>query len=209
MHAAMDTRYPIPAATARVTTTALNSRFLATAAHTPTVESAKELIAAVRAEMPDATHHCYAFLVGYGASVIAGMSDDGEPAGTAGRPMLAVLRGADLGDVTVVVTRYFGGTLLGTGGLVRAYGGCAAACLRLADKRPWVPLLQAAFDCTFAELPRLRARLAELSATVSEDGFHAEGARLIVQAPEAATAQASAVVSDLTRGRVALTWAAG
>ncbi|RRR68314.1 MAG: YigZ family protein, partial [Candidatus Viridilinea halotolerans] len=114
--------YPIPAATTRITLQVLNSRFIGTAGYTPSVVAAREFIAAVRGAMPDATHHCYAYLVGYGASVTAGMSDDGEPSGTAGRPMLAVLRGADLGDVTVVATRYFGGTLLGTGGLVRAYG---------------------------------------------------------------------------------------
>jgi uncharacterized YigZ family protein len=113
--------YPIPAATTRRTIYVSNSRFIASAGYTPNVETARDFIGVIRTDMPDATHHCYAYLVGYGASVTAGMSDDGEPAGTAGRPMLAVLRGADLGDVTVVVTRYFGGTLLGTGGLVRAY----------------------------------------------------------------------------------------
>lgn len=71
--------------------------------------------------MPDASHHVYAYKVGYPPSVSEGMSDDGEPSGTSGPPVLAVLRGADLGDTVVVVTRYFGGTKLGTGGLVAAY----------------------------------------------------------------------------------------
>jgi uncharacterized YigZ family protein len=87
------------------------------------------MIAQVRAEFADASHNVFAYVVGYGASVIAGMSDDGEPGGTAGRPALAVLRGSGLGDTCVVVTRYFGGTLLGTGGLVRAYGDAVKAVL--------------------------------------------------------------------------------
>ncbi len=87
------------------------------------------MIARIRAEFADASHNVFAYLVGYGASVTAGMSDDGEPSGTAGRPTLAVVRGSGLGDVCVVITRYFGGTLLGTGGLVRAYGDAAKAVL--------------------------------------------------------------------------------
>ena len=71
--------------------------------------------------MPDASHHVYAFRVGFGNSVVEGMSDDGEPSGTAGPPVLAVLRGTKLGDIVMVIVRYFGGTKLGTGGLVRAY----------------------------------------------------------------------------------------
>jgi uncharacterized YigZ family protein len=122
-------RYPIPAAESRVETRASNSRFIATAGYTPTVADARALIARVRDEFPDASHHVYAYVVGYGASVTAGMSDDGEPGGTAGRPALAVLRGSGLGDTCVVVTRYFGGTLLGTGGLVHAYGAAVKAVL--------------------------------------------------------------------------------
>jgi uncharacterized YigZ family protein len=75
--------------------------------------------------MPGASHHVYAFRAGYGKSVIEGMSDDGEPSGTAGPPILAVLRGTDIGDTIIVVTRYFGGTKLGTGGLIRAYSDAA------------------------------------------------------------------------------------
>lgn len=117
--------YRIPAARHRVETTVSNSRFITTIDVATDVETARTQIAAVRAEMPDANHHVYAFRVGFGDSVIEGMSDDGEPSGTAGPPTLAVLRGADIGDVLVVVTRYFGGTKLGTGGLVRAYSDAA------------------------------------------------------------------------------------
>lgn len=126
---AVTTRYPIPAAETRVELRVSNSRFIATAAYTPSVEEAKTFIARMRAEFADATHNVFAYVVGYGATTTLGMSDDGEPAGTAGKPALAVLRGSGLGDVAVVVTRYFGGTLLGTGGLVHAYGGAVRAVL--------------------------------------------------------------------------------
>jgi len=122
-------RYPIPAAEARVELRVQNSRFIGTAGPTPTVDDAKALIARVRTEFADATHNVFAYVIGYGATTTLGMSDDGEPAGTAGRPALAVLRGSGLGDVGVVVTRYFGGTLLGTGGLVRAYSDTVRAVL--------------------------------------------------------------------------------
>ena len=122
-------RYPIPAGERRVETRVSNSRFIATADYTPTVEDARALSARVRGEFHGASHNVFAYVVGYGASVTDGMSDDGEPPGTAGRPVLAVLRGSGLGDTCIVVTRYFGGTKLGTGGLVRAYGDAARAVL--------------------------------------------------------------------------------
>jgi len=94
-----------------------------------TPEEARAFVRSIRTEMPDATHHVFAFRAGHGASVTEGMSDDGEPSGTSGPPILAVLRGSDLGDAVVVVTRYFGGTKLGTGGLVTAYGNAARAVI--------------------------------------------------------------------------------
>lgn len=196
----MDTRYPIPAGTVRVTTTAQNSRFIATAGHTPSVEAAKALIAGVRAEMPDATHHCYAFLVGYGASVTAGMSDDGEPAGTAGRPMLAVLRGADLGDVAVVVTRYFGGTLLGTGGLVRAYGDAVKAALEALPRAERVELRELVAHVSYGSYAAARRALEAEGATVDDEQFGAE-VRIAARVPADAYARAAAALAEATAGQ--------
>jgi uncharacterized YigZ family protein len=121
--------YLIPAETRRVDLRVSNSRFIASASRASTVEAAKELLNSIRREMPDASHHVYAYRIGYGNSVTDGMSDDGEPSGTAGPPVLAIVRGSEIGDIIVVVTRYFGGTKLGTGGLVRAYGDAARAVL--------------------------------------------------------------------------------
>jgi uncharacterized YigZ family protein len=114
-------RYPIPASEARIELQVKNSRFIGRAGFTSSVAEAKAFIEKVKTEEPGCTHAVYAFAVGHGTSVTHGMSDAGEPSGTAGRPALAVVKGSGLGDVTVVIVRYFGGTKLGTGGLVKAY----------------------------------------------------------------------------------------
>ena len=112
----------VPAVELRRETTVIDSRFITTVAPTFTVEEAKAFISRIKGEFTAATHNVPAFIIGHGASVSTHCSDDGEPSGTAGRPILSVLMGSGLGDIAVVVTRYFGGTKLGTGGLVRAYG---------------------------------------------------------------------------------------
>lgn len=108
----------------------VNSRFLANLAPVNSVEGARAIIAEVKKLHPTASHHVPAFVIGHGKSVITHCSDDGEPSGTAGRPALAVLQGSGLGNVVVVVTRYFGGTKLGTGGLVKAYGDAVREVLK-------------------------------------------------------------------------------
>ncbi len=117
----MSKRYPIPAGESRIELQVKNSRFIGRAGYTPGVEEARAFIEKVKAEEPGYSHAVYAFAVGHGATVVHGLSDAGEPSGTAGRPALAVVKGSGLGDVTVVIVRYFGGTKLGSGGLVKAY----------------------------------------------------------------------------------------
>lgn len=125
----MSASYPIPGSQTRHEIRVLNSRFVTTVANTEDTATVKDLLNNIRAEMPSANHHVYAFRVGFGNSVIEGMSDDGEPSGTSGPPTLQVLRGSGLGDVTIVTSRFFGGTKLGTGGLVRAYTEAARQAL--------------------------------------------------------------------------------
>ncbi len=108
----------------------VNSRFITDLEYAGSVEEARAHLARVRGHHPTATHNVSAFIIGHGNSIITHCSDDGEPSGTAGRPALAVLQGSGLGNVSVVVTRYFGGTLLGTGGLVRAYGDAVREVLK-------------------------------------------------------------------------------
>lgn len=121
--------YLVPAEQARAEIRVINSRFIATAAPACSVDEARDFIRKIRAEFSDATHHVPAYIIGHGSSTITHCNDDREPAGTAGRPALAVLKGSGLGDVAVVVTRFFGGTKLGAGGLVRAYGDAVRAVL--------------------------------------------------------------------------------
>lgn len=117
-------RYHIPAQNHRTEEEILRSRFITSVAYTPTVEAARAFIAVVSTEFADASHNCWAYIIGApGSTAQIGMSDDGEPHGTAGRPMLTVLLHSHIGDICAVVTRYFGGTLLGKGGLVKAYSG--------------------------------------------------------------------------------------
>lgn len=131
-------RFPVPGARTRVTDEVKGSRFIATATRAATADEARAFIAAVREEFADATHNCWAYVAGPPGTVAAGgASDDGEPGGTAGRPMLNVLLHSGVGEIVVVVTRYFGGVKLGRGGLVRAYGNSVRHVLRELPLAEW------------------------------------------------------------------------
>lgn len=134
------------------------SRFLARVCRVEDEESARAFIADVRAELHDARHHCTAFVIGPDAA-LRRSNDDGEPSGTAGRPMLEVLTGREVSDVVAVVTRWFGGVLLGTGGLVRAYGDATAAALEVAGTRGRVRWQQARVVAPIAEVGTMESRL--------------------------------------------------
>lgn len=171
------------------------SRFLAQAAP---VDSPEEALAFVQeVGDPAATHNCWAYRIGQAYR----FNDDGEPGGTAGRPILQAIEGQGIDRAVVVVTRWYGGIKLGAGGLARAYSGTAAECLRLAERVPIVPRATLTLDCEFADLALLKARLAELDASVTDEQFHASGARLRLQLPESRVAEAQARIVDLTRGR--------
>lgn len=167
-------RYPIPAGQARAEIVVINSRFIATAAPAFSVEEARAFIAAIRAEFPDASHHVPAFLVGFGASVTAHCTDDGEPSGTAGRPALAVLQGSGLGDVVVVVTRYFGGTKLGTGGLVHAYGEAVKAVLGVLPRAEKIPTYTVMLACEYGYFERVRLIVQEHHGQILDEDFGAD-----------------------------------
>jgi len=167
-------RYPIPAREARAEIRVLNSRFVATAAPVFTVDEAKEFVARIRREFADATHNVPAYVVGYGATVTAHCHDDGEPSGTAGRPALAVLQGSGLGDVAVVVTRYFGGTKLGTGGLVRAYSDAVRAVLAVLPRAERVPTCTVRLALPYSHYERLRNAIQAHGGQVLAEEFAAD-----------------------------------
>ncbi len=194
--------YLVPASTVRIEHEVSRSRFIATLSYAATVQEARALIAAARAEMPDATHHVYAFKVGYGASVTEGLSDDGEPTGTAGPPVLAVLRGADVGDTVIVVTRYFGGTKLGTGGLVRAYGNAARAVIAATVTREKVEMRRLGLTLPYSLYERARLIAANHRALIDDEVFEAE-VTLYLTLPVTAIEPFAAAIRELSAGRVA------
>ncbi|MDE1957880.1 MAG: YigZ family protein [Xanthomonadaceae bacterium] len=148
------------AAPARFEQRVRHSRFLAVATSVDAAAAATAWIAAQSDAA--ASHHCWAYRIGDAYR----FSDDGEPAGTAGRPILQAIDGQGLDHVAVLVSRWFGGIKLGAGGLVRAYGGTAAECLRTAPRRPLHKLITANVQAAPAALARLRGRLAQFEATL-------------------------------------------
>jgi uncharacterized YigZ family protein len=155
-----DLKYFTPKKKARTDFTEQGSKFISDLMPAGSVEEALELIEKVRGEFPDATHHTYAFRIGAGSSVIERSSDDREPAGTAGAPILRFLQVKNISDVCLVATRYFGGTKLGIGGLTRAYRHCARLSLEAADMIVREPLERYLLQFKYDELGAL-TRLTE------------------------------------------------
>jgi uncharacterized YigZ family protein len=198
-------RYPVPAAAHRVAQVIDRSRFLATVAPAPTVAEAQAVLRAVREEFPDATHHCWAYVVGPpGSTGQVGMSDDGEPHGTAGRPMLTVLLHGGVGDVVAVVTRYYGGTKLGTGGLVKAYGGAVQEALATLPRRDRVDAVALTVRVGYAAIGAVQPLWALHEAEVREEAFAAEATYLLAVPRDRVDALVRAV-TDATRGTAQVT----
>jgi len=174
------------------------SRFIATAIPVTDEHAAKAALAGLRAEMPDATHHCSAWRLA--APNLERANDDGEPGGSAGRPILAQLQGRDLFNVAVIVTRYYGGTKLGVGGLVRAYGSAAAAALDAAATEPYVPKLALRVVHGYPESSDVERALTEVGATELSADYASDVRRCVEVAVD--REQALRVgIRDATRGR--------
>jgi uncharacterized YigZ family protein len=175
---------------------ARHSRFLARAAPAGTAEAALAFLAEVRD--PAATHNCWAYRIGAAYR----SSDDGEPAGTAGRPILAAIDGQGYDRVMVVVTRWYGGIKLGAGGLVRAYGGAAAECLRTAQRIPLLAMRTLQLQAGFDDLGAVHAALAGFGAEKLEESFTADGLRLRVSLPADRADALRAHLRDASRDRI-------
>jgi uncharacterized YigZ family protein len=177
------------------------SRFIAAAAPVADEAAAKDFIAAQ--SDPEANHNCWAWRFGQSYR----FNDDGEPSGTAGKPILAAIDGQALDGIAIVVTRWFGGILLGSGGLIRAYGGTAALCLREAGKVELVETATASIACPFSDLTRVQARLAALAGVqMREQVFTDTGAILRISAPKTEIDGVTRLVTDLTSGRALIRW---
>ncbi len=180
------------------------SRFLTWVCHAPDVAAFEALLAEARRRHPDASHHCSAFIAGPpGEQAAIGFSDDGEPGGTAGRPMFQVLEGSGLGQVGCVVTRYFGGTKLGTGGLARAYTQAVAQALEVLPRRAVVERDPLRLRLDFAGEAEARAWLAERGIPVEAADYDARGVRLTVGWPRDLAVDLSPLASRL-RGHLEL-----
>lgn len=190
----MSTRHTL-AAPATLQQDIRKSRFLAQAESCATPEAALAFVE--RISDPLATHNCWAYRIGQHYR----FSDDGEPGGTAGRPILQAIEGQGFDQVAVVVTRWYGGIKLGAGGLARAYGGTAAECLRQAPRTPLIAMTHLRLHCDFALLPVLHARLAEFAAEKTAEDFDAEGAWIDLSLPTAQADAFTAYLRDLSRGR--------
>lgn len=142
--------YRVLSAPLMVQTDVKRSKFLAYVAPTQGKEAAKAFIQLIKKKHPDASHNCSAFVAGRPENTVdIGYSDDGEPSGCAGRPMLNVLQGSGIGEITVVVTRYFGGTKLGTGGMARAYGAAVSAALEQVETKEQSVCQIVNFECDY------------------------------------------------------------
>lgn len=174
------------------------SRFIVKAAPITTADQAMQFIDHV--SDPNATHNCWAWKIGQQYR----FNDDGEPTSTAGRPILSAIEGQDCDQVVLVVIRYFGGIKLGTGGLIRAYGGSASHCLQQAELIELITRIPLQFHCYYNEWPIIENRLKELDAIIENQEFDAEGVKVDIAIIKDKLQHLQKSISDITRGRVVI-----
>ena len=193
-------RYPVPAARHRVEQTIDRSRFICTLARVDSADAAHAFVREVSAELAGATHHCWAFVAGPPACTNrVGMSDDGEPHGTAGRPMLTVLLHSGVGEVAAVVTRHYGGVKLGTGGLARAYGGTVQLALETLARAERVDYAWLTVGFGYASIAAVQQILAASGAEIDATAYDAD-VRYDVRVPRGRLDGLRAALADATRG---------
>ena len=184
----------------RVEQTIKRSRFIASVGHTPGVEEAKAFIEQIKAEFEDARHNCWAYCAGAaGSTDRIGASDDGEPHGTAGRPMLTAVTHSGIGEVTVVVTRYFGGILLGTGGLVKAYQSSVKMALEGVPTRVRTKTKRIKFSVEHRFVNQVLRKIEAVNGRSLEKNFDM-GADFDVEIPEDLAETFAKELEELTRG---------
>ena len=202
----MNDRYLIPALSDnefyRVEDTIKRSRFITTIRHSADAGSAKTFIAQIKNEFPNANHNCWAFQCGPPADTAhVGMSDDGEPHGTAGKPMLNMLLHSDVGELTCVVTRYFGGIKLGTGGLVRAYSGMVKLALVNLPVREKISFAEVQIILGYSHITLLKRLLPGFETKIISTNFSAD-AEFTVRLPKEQCAELKKVLTQLTHGEL-------
>lgn len=195
-------RYLIPAGFQRSEIEVQRSRFITSIKATDSPETALAFVARLKQEFPDANHNCWAYLVGPpGSSDRIGMSDDGEPHGTAGKPMLTVLKHSNLGDIVVVVTRYFGGIKLGKGGMVKAYTLSVQSALEQLGKIEKVDWQFCSIDFDYPLLNSVERLLSDFEAEIIARRFR-EQICLQLKYPVEQESQLHQQLTDLCAGKI-------
>lgn len=193
--------YPVPATTVHKEQVIRRSRFVTSLASVSNSEAARVFVAEVRSRFPDAHHHCWAFVAGPpGATAQVGCSDDGEPAGTAGQPMLKVLLHSGVGEIAAVVTRYFGGTKLGRGGLVRAYAGGVQSALAVLETEVRIEYVGLDLVLGYPGFAQFQRTHAAFGATVENTEF-SDQVKLRIAIPAHHRPDFVQWFSDLTHGQ--------
>ncbi|MDZ7778763.1 MAG: YigZ family protein [Gemmatimonadota bacterium] len=193
-------RYAIPARIHRVEETIQRSRFVTTLAHAPDADAAHAFVERIRSELPEATHHCWAFVAGPpGSTGHIGMSDDGEPHGTAGRPMLTALLHSGVGEVVAVCARWFGGVKLGTGGLGRAYASGVKLALEHLPTEERVDRVPVRVTVGYPDVDALQRLVAEMEVVVEDESYGQE-VRYDLAVPATVLDAFEEAVAEATRG---------
>ncbi|MCU5772159.1 IMPACT family protein [Erwiniaceae bacterium BAC15a-03b] len=197
--------YDIPAEPVSVSEeTIKKSRFITLLAHTDGSEAARAFVQQVRSEHPAARHHCWAWVAGApNDSQQLGFSDDGEPSGTAGKPMLAQLMGSNVGEITAVVVRYYGGIQLGTGGLVKAYGGGVQQGLKRLARVQKVPMRAFWLCCDYAQLGDVERMIQRFDGRLLDSEF-SDVVTINLALPYAQLEGFTQNLSDFSRGALQL-----
>jgi uncharacterized YigZ family protein len=193
-------RYPIPAERHRAEQSIERSRFICTIQRVSEPDDAQAFVREMNAEFADATHNCWAFIAGPpGSTNRIGMSDDGEPHGTAGRPMLTVLTHSGVGDIAAVVTRYYGGTKLGTGGLVKAYGGAVQHALLTLPRTERIERVDTELTIAYPHISAVQQVLVAHEAEILKQQF---GTDVVfnIRMPSTNLEPLRAALADATRG---------
>ncbi|GKX64493.1 YigZ family protein [Pragia fontium] len=180
------------------------SRFITYLAPASGVDMAKLFIQQVKDQHPTARHHCWAFVAGAPHdSQQLGFSDDGEPSGTAGKPMLAQLMGSGVGEIATVVVRYYGGILLGTGGLVKAYGNGVQQALKILPTRTQVPQSEYQLVCDYPQLSMVEKLLQQVGGSIVRADYGAN-IQLVLSLPSLHIEQITGKLRDVSRGTLLL-----
>ncbi len=194
--------YNIPAKTHRAEELIKRSQFITSIAHASNADEANTFVAAIKKEFPDASHNCWAYVAGKpGDTAKIGMSDDGEPHGTAGKPMLNVLLHSDIGEIVAVVTRYFGGTKLGPGGLVKAYSGSVKNALEGISVFQKRQMTQWQISFAYPHINAIKLLIESYEGELLEEKYQ-ENILMTVEVPEASSEDFIQTITDLCSGDI-------